>query len=553
MIPFFTLLTYYWIICFSIIGYGVLFSKIFLKDYNSTSGYLGLYGIFLITIISYVSNFFLAHNLIFNSFVIVTGFISFILLFNFKKNKEIIKEYVIVFSLLFIFIIVFKNHDDFSYYHFAYTHLLTEYKAMIGIGYFNHGFRTPSSIFYISSIFYLPFAKYFLFHLPAAYFLGFTNLILYKKIQENINIKNNLYLVYLSLFSLAFINIFFYRLGEHGTDRSAMILIFILAIETILFINFTKKNRGAELIVYHVMILITLIFTLKAFYMLYGVFFLLILYFEKNPKKLIMSIFKNKIFYLSILLILCVFLITFFNTGCLIYPVKIFCFPNIQWTISMKEVELMNQHYQLWSKAGLTPSFRTDNAETYIQNFNWVINWIDKYFFNKVSDFLLGLIFIVIIFFLFFYSKKNILYKEKKIYTFYFILILLFIEWFYFHPALRYGGYHLIALLFFIPSAIILEKYSKNLKSLNSKINILIVIIITVFLARNVNRIYSEYKFYDYNFLNNVNYNIDENYFIIDKRIKKIIDCQKKSLKIDCNDYILSEEKFETNIFYTKK
>jgi hypothetical protein len=219
----------------------------------------------------------------------------------------------------------------------------------------------------------------------------------------------------------------------------------------------------------------------------------------------------------------------------------------------MKEVELMNQHYQLWSKAGLTPSFRTDNAETYIQNFNWVINWIDKYFFNKVSDFLLGLIFIVIIFFLFFYSKKNILYKEKKIYTFYFILILLFIEWFYFHPALRYGGYHLIALLFFIPSAIILEKYSKNLKSLNSKINILIVIIITVFLARNVNRIYSEYKFYDYNFLNNVNYNINENYFIIDKRIKKIINCQKKSLKIDCNDYILSEEKFGTNMFYIKK
>ena len=553
MLPFFTLFTYYWIICFAIIGYGVLFSKIFIKDNNANIGYFGLYGIFVITIISYVSNFFIAHSLIFNSLIIITGFLSFISLFNFNQNKKVLKETVIVFALLFIFIVVFKNHDDFSYYHFAYTHLLTEYKAMIGLGYFNHGFRTPSSIFYISSIFYLPFAKYFLFHLSAAYFLGFANLILYKKIQENIDIKNNLYLIYLSLFSIAFINIFFYRLGEHGTDRSAMILIFILAIETIFLINFSEKKRHDEVTIYKVMILTTLIFTLKAFYMLYGIFFLLILYYEKNTKKLIISILKNKIFYLCALLIICVFFITFLNTGCLIYPVKLFCFPSAEWSIPINEVELMNNHYQLWSKAGLTPNFKVDNAEFYIQKFNWVLNWIDKYFFNKVSDFLLSLILLVIIFFLFFFKKKNITVRKKNFYALYLILILLFVEWFYFHPALRYGGYHLIALLFFIPSALILEKYSKNLKFLNSKINIMILIIIAVFLSRNVNRIYQEYKFYNYNFLKNINYNIDENYFFIDKRIKKIIKCQEKSSKIDCNDYILSIDKSGTKMFYIKK
>tara|TARA_B100000780_G_C21052817_1_gene422866 strand:- start:378 stop:1019 length:642 start_codon:yes stop_codon:yes gene_type:complete len=213
----------------------------------------------------------------------------------------------------------------------------------------------------------------------------------------------------------------------------------------------------------------------------------------------------------------------------------------------------MNNHYQLWSKAGLTPHFRVDNAEIYIQKFNWVLNWIDKYFFNKVSDFLLSLILLVIIFFLFFFKKKNVSVTKKNFYVFYLILILLFIEWFYFHPALRYGGYHLIALLFFIPSALILEKYSKNLKFLNSKINIMILIIIAVFLSRNVNRIYQEYKFYNYNFLKNINYNIDENYFFIDKRIKKIIKCQEKLLEINCNDYILSTEKFGTKMFYKKK
>ena len=34
----------------------------------------------------------------------------------------------------------------------------------------------------------------------------------------------------------------------------------------------------------------------------------------------------------------------------------------------------------------------------------------------------------------------------------------LFFEWFYFHPALRYGGYNLVALLIFIPTSLFLEK-----------------------------------------------------------------------------------------------
>ena len=38
-------------------------------------------------------------------------------------------------------------------------------------------------------------------------------------------------------------------------------------------------------------------------------------------------------------------------------------------------------------KGGATPNFRVDNPEAYIQKFNWLGNWIDVYFFNKVSDF----------------------------------------------------------------------------------------------------------------------------------------------------------------------
>ena len=79
--------------------------------------------------------------------------------------------------------------------------------------------------------------KYFLIHLTPVFFLGFSNLILYKKIKENLDKPKNLYLIFLSLFSLIFVNVFFYRLAEHGTDRSAMILIMVLVIEILSLIN----------------------------------------------------------------------------------------------------------------------------------------------------------------------------------------------------------------------------------------------------------------------------------------------------------------------------
>ena len=71
----------------------------------------------------------------------------------------------------------------------------------------------------------------------------------------------------------------------------------------------------------------------------------------------------------------------------------------------MVQVQQMNDWYELWSKGGAAPNFRIDNPEEYIKNFNWISNWIDIYFFNKVSDFILGIILLISIF-LFFFRKS---------------------------------------------------------------------------------------------------------------------------------------------------
>ena len=287
MISFFLIFFYYWIIIFSVVGYGLFFSKYILVKSNLSMniGYVGLYGIFLLLLISYFSSFFLPHNIFFNSVILGIGFIYFLIsvIKKYLLNNNV-KILIITFSLLLITIYAAKQHDDFGYYHFPYAQLLTEFSGLIGIGNFNHGFRTHSSIFYLSSLFYLPFIKYFILHLTPVLFLGFSNLIFYKKIKENLKSEKNLYLIFLSLFSLVFVNVFFYRLAEHGTDRSAMILIMVLVVEMIYLINL-KETHDKDYVI-KCIILISIIFSLKAFYIIYLSLFFVFFFYYKEKKKI---------------------------------------------------------------------------------------------------------------------------------------------------------------------------------------------------------------------------------------------------------------------------
>ena len=189
------LLIYYWIITFSLIGYGLLFNQFFLKSSENDIGFIGINGIFIIIFISYLTSFFLPHTKLFNSILILIGFSKFLI--NTNKIQKNLKDLIIIFTILIIFIFVSKNHDDFPYYHFPYTHLLTEYSNLIGLGNLNHGFRTHSSIFYLSSLFNLPFTNLFLLHLSPVFFMGFANIILYNKISLYLKKKNlHLYFIY---------------------------------------------------------------------------------------------------------------------------------------------------------------------------------------------------------------------------------------------------------------------------------------------------------------------------------------------------------------------
>ena len=517
-------LTSYFLIVLSVIGHGVLAIK-FTKTNVSTDDivFVGLVGIFFLILYSYLTHFFIEHDYLHNIIFIIIGLVS-VYYFKFKiLTKKNLIFLFLIFSIIFVAFIIFKTHDDFGYYHFPYSYYLNKFSMIIGIGPLNHGFKTPSSIFYLNSLFYLPHLDYYLYHMGSILVLGFSNIILVSNIKKYLDQKDNNNFFFLNLLAFIFINIFFYRIAEHGTDRSAQILIFLFFIY---ILSLREHYEKFDNILPKLIILLSLIISLKSFYILYFIFIIPFIYYilKDNKAYLIDKIFRNPILYFSILLGACVMLVYFFNTGCLLYPVQQTCISGIEWGIPKSEVSALNTHYQWWSKAGGGPGYSHEiEKELYIQNLNWLSNWIDKYFFNKMSDFLLSLVFISIVLVIIFRSKKKkLINKNFKINLFYyFCIILLLVEWFYNHPSLRYGGFVIFALIFFIPLSHLLSKYEIS-QNFGFKIMIIFFLVSSIFIGRNVDRIFYEQNFYKANFKQNMFFFTDKKYFSIDTKLKNL-------------------------------
>ena len=544
---------FYFLIVVAVLGFGIVFRKIIFKSSSLFNlGFDGLVGIFILTIYSYVSHFFFSHNLEHNFLVILTGLIMFFLNYNKIKYNFELKIFISVFLILFFAFIAFKTHDDFSYYHFGYTNYINESKFLIGVGNFNHGFRTPSSIFYLNSLFYLPIVEKYMFHIGAIIIMGYSLIHLITLLNYKFLERDNDYIFFLILLSIIFIFIFFYRISEHGSDRSAQILIFLLFIEIFIFFKFL---RTSDIFLGKILILSSLIISLKSFYFVYFIILIPILFLLKKNNKL--GILKNLLkiipFYLATLLILSVLLVNFFNTGCLVYPVYFTCFSDFEWSILINDVKLMNSHYENWAKAGAGPNFKVDNIENHIMYFNWVPNWIDNYFFIYFSDFLFGILFLILIIYLSFFSaKKNKKKQDTYLLPIYFFLIILFFEWFYNHPALRYGGYILICLLIFIPISKFLERNKLNFKQLQKRISVLLLVTAIIFLFRNVNRINDEIIKYNFNPFQDFRYELSDNHYRINNRISGLINIYDNcKIKTECDfngDYEVTK-KYKTYMF----
>jgi len=548
---------FYLIIAISVLGYGLLLnSKLKIYNFELNIGLIGLLGVLFLIIYSYLSHYFsIIHTKEHNSILLTFGLISFIYYFFKNKIKEL-NFFFIFFIIIFISFILYKTHDDFPYYHFPYTYYLTQNPFMLGIGNFTHGFRTPSSIFYLNSLFYLPIVNYYFFHMGAALFMGFSCISLFIDIKEKIKISNFDNIIIFKLLAFVFIFVFFYRLQEHGTDRSAQILILLLIGEIITLRN-SYQNYYFNRLLIKVFILLSLIISLKAFFLIYLILIIPFIFYLIKDKKIhkIKLIFKNSFFYIFLLMLILIILNYIFNTGCLIYPLPNACIFNFDWTIKLTEVNRMSLHYEQWSKAGSGPGYSVENHAEYVKNFNWLPQWIEKYFFNKMLDFLSGLLLLILIFYITLKSKIKIIKKTKKLRFLYLFIFFISLEWFYNHPSLRYGGYCIIAALLFIPFSNYIAKYKQN-TFFKTKILGLVILAIIIFLSRNINRLNYEKEFYNFEYLKDPKHRIVEQNFRIDTRIKNLLNKYETciNMKKTCDNIVegyLIDKKF--GIYYFSK
>jgi len=482
---------------FSYIGYGLVMNKLIFKDKISLDfGQLGLFGIFPLIIISYLTSFFTPHNIVHNLIVLLFGIFSFIFLDKNSTKKFQLKILFLIIIFTFTFFIISKNHDDFPYYHLPYALFLSENKIAFGLGLLNYGFRHHSSILFLNSLTFLPWVKYFLFNLPNYLILIFINLSLFNFLTKNLKKKNIVFI--LSLIFILLINFKFTRLSEYGTDIAGQIILFVIVLNFINILNYKNKIEN----VYFNIFLLLIIFSFKVYFLLYFILVPLILYEIKiNPfkqKKNLKAIF----FYFLFSLLFIVH--NLINTGCVIYPVEFTCLGDKYfWTLSIEEVDRMGLWLESWSKAGAGPNYKIENLNEYVKGLNWISNWYEKYFLGKFTDFIFLVLLINLLIYLnynkFIYFNNNF----KKIKRVLFItLTIALVFWFLEHPSLRYGGYlpftisiTLISLLFYS------DKYLK--KKILNKTKVFILIAIFIFNFKNLIRITEEFDRKDqYRFTN---------------------------------------------------
>ncbi len=511
------ILIYYFLYSFAIIGYGIIFTKIFgLKARNF--GFFGFYGLSFLTFLSYITAPFFVHNFIFNMIILFSGLFFFIFVNKEKINiRQNLIFHITIFFILIIFIASAKTHDDYPYYHFPYSYLLTQMEHPIGLGHVNPGFRNASSLFFLNSLFYLPGTGIYLMNIYPVFFLGFANQIFINLVLNKKNYSIFKFSNFLALISLAFLNTFFYRIAEHGVDRSGMIIVFIIITVSALIlknINTEKIFKDNLDLFFFISILLALLASLKSIYLLYVPIGGIFLFFWKRK---IFTIIKNPIIIYSVLFVVVYLLYNFLNSGCIVYPADFICFYDLEWSLNRELILNDNEWFELWSKAGASPNYVVEDKQFYIKDLNWFVNWINNYFFNKVSDYLLGLFFLIIIFyFIFFknYQKNNSnKFELQKFLILYFFIIIIFLEWFFKHPQLRYGGYHLIALIVFMPLSYVFNSFSINFSNFLRKSKIIIILVLVIYSGRNIDRLISEHSVYKYNPFISFNYYHGEELF----------------------------------------
>ena len=538
-------ITFFSLVYFTSIGYGLLLNKIIIKDKSNQSiGEIGINGLFFLSFISLFLHFFSAINQIITSIVCVFGIVIFVL---FKKNKIIKFDFknFLIFLILFPSIIFFEYHADYFWYQLPYINITNEYKIIFGLSNINDFLGYGHLWYDILAIFTLPYFDTYYSSLIAIVFLFFF-LIILKDTYFLINIK--IIRIFI-LLTTCFIFLIYSNAKDYGSEIQVNLIYLLISLQILIY-KFDNKKFSSNQILKKIIILFFFAVLIRSnsiiFIPLVIVFSLL------NYKQFINIFFNEKIFLFFILIFSFLYILkNFIISGCLSYPIYWSCFDYPDWSIGFDQAKLRFNHLSAQSKGYLVwllnenyinnifdyYKFREKDTfvspEYYLTNINWIKYWwLYEYDVNRfLNIFYFFVIFTSLIIITNF--KKIYLVKIKNDFYSYVLYILLFsicvISWVILLPQTRYGGYAILFVFLCFISLLIINHIKKiNLISLY----LLIFISVGYYGSKNYDRIINNYILFDMN--------IYENFYSYPKVDTQLITTYNK------NKIKITEKKLET-------
>ena len=447
-----------------------------------------IFGLIILSFISLSINFFSPVNELLSSLILIFSFFIII-----KYRATFLSKKYLIFcfiSSIIIFLLITISdvyRPDAGLYHLPYIGILNNEKIIFGLSNLHFRFGHISIIQYTSAI-----SNNFIFRengivFPSA--LIASSVIINFLSNANRNFKKDKFNFHFFLINFFLIFIFYKanRYGEYGNDTPAHLLMFLLISEIIKNINKVSSEKFFNLV------LISIFIIMNKIILLLSIFYPLVFFFS-NKLKLKIFNFKN-IFILLFVFIW--FVKNIIVSGCLLYPVGITCINNLKW-VDEKEAKMVSIENEAWAKGW--PDYKRNNSnfsqEEYSKKFNWFETWSKNHLKKIIKIFLPYLILIIILPLIL--SKKTNLPKYNREFNYLLILTLAgCLMWFLKVPVFRYGYSYLIIFI----SLIIGWIYSFFIYKQNLKIvfKVSIVILFTVFSAKNLNRIIFENKNY-YNY-----------------------------------------------------
>lgn len=468
---------YCFFLIISIFGIGLFFNNIFsiYKIELDLKNLIFIQGLFFSSIIFVFINFFTPITDILSLLVILIGsIIYFFYFFKITQKKKEIKFIFLIIVFSFILIYYAGVSDDFDYHY----KIIKNYKNNSLFDILHHRRASYNSYWlFITSLFSINFFTSTLFVLTSIFF-SISIYDFFKLTRTSIK-KNEYYVSTISFFLLIFFLGNFSKLKDFGTDIPGVILgayMYIIVINHL----FEKKNKTTNEIFLLILFLFQFSFIIKITNGLLIILILLIIY-NLNLKKIN---YVNVFF--TLLIPIPWFYQNFIISNCLIWPISITCFENVD-------------HAK--SEAYLVEAFAKGDLNTSIDvnNLSWIKIWLANHF-NKLVETYLLYILLLIIPIIYCFSKKEFIFIKlinhlkifllNKNYLILLILILITnIIWFIYIPAYRFGfNYNLYLLI-----VVILPFWLFNIKSNHSFIieysKYLLIVISLYFIVENINKI----------------------------------------------------------------